>query len=90
MFLFTDTQIVQEDFVEDVSNILNTYEVPNLLQVRLTQAQQKSNRAPGCAWRQSVCLVCSWCCSQLRWGTELSVYLLWLLPYFDSAKPTYR
>ena len=29
-FLFTDTQILQETFIEDTSNILNTGEVPNL------------------------------------------------------------
>lgn len=32
VFLFSDTQIVAESFVEDISNLLNTYEVPNLMQ----------------------------------------------------------
>ena len=32
VFLFADTQIKEESFVEDISNLLNTYEVPNLLQ----------------------------------------------------------
>lgn len=32
VFLFADTQIKSESFVEDISNLLNTYEVPNLLQ----------------------------------------------------------
>ncbi len=32
VFLFADTQIVSESFVEDISNLLNTYEVPNLMQ----------------------------------------------------------
>lgn len=32
VFLFADTQIKDETFVEDLSNLLNTYEVPNLLQ----------------------------------------------------------
>lgn len=30
VFLFSDTQIVKEGFVEDINNILNTGEVPNL------------------------------------------------------------
>jgi dynein heavy chain, axonemal len=30
VFLFTDTQIVQESFLEDVNNILNAGEVPNM------------------------------------------------------------
>lgn len=30
MFLFTDNQIVNEGFVEDINNILNTGEVPGL------------------------------------------------------------
>lgn len=30
VFLFTDTQIVQERFLEDVNNLLNAGEVPNL------------------------------------------------------------
>jgi dynein heavy chain, axonemal len=30
MFLFSDTQIVKETFLENVNNILNTGEVPNL------------------------------------------------------------
>ena len=31
VFLFSDTQIVKESFLEDINNILNTGEVPNLL-----------------------------------------------------------
>ena len=30
MFLFSDTQIISESFLEDINNILNTGEVPNL------------------------------------------------------------
>ncbi|KAG2485619.1 hypothetical protein HYH03_015682 [Edaphochlamys debaryana] len=30
VFLFTDTQIVQENYLEDINNILNSGEVPNL------------------------------------------------------------
>eukprot|EP00879_Flechtneria_rotunda_P031259 GHRR01034129.1.p1 GENE.GHRR01034129.1~~GHRR01034129.1.p1 ORF type:complete len:241 (+),score=67.11 GHRR01034129.1:69-791(+) len=31
VLLFSDTQIKDESFVEDLSNLLNTYEVPNLM-----------------------------------------------------------
>ena len=30
VFLFTDTQIVVEEFLEDINNILNSGEIPNL------------------------------------------------------------
>ena len=29
-FLFNDTQIIQEAFLEDINNILNSGEVPNM------------------------------------------------------------
>jgi len=32
VFLFSDTQIVKESFLEDISNILNSGEVPNLME----------------------------------------------------------
>ena len=30
VFLFSDTQIIRESFVEDINNILNSGEVPDL------------------------------------------------------------
>jgi dynein heavy chain, axonemal len=33
VFLFSDSQIVEEGMVEDISNLLNTAEVPNLFDV---------------------------------------------------------
>lgn len=34
VFLFSDTQLVQETFLEDLNNILNSGEVPNLMKTQ--------------------------------------------------------
>uniref|UniRef100_A0A1I8GGQ9 DHC_N2 domain-containing protein n=1 Tax=Macrostomum lignano TaxID=282301 RepID=A0A1I8GGQ9_9PLAT len=43
VFLFTDTQIVVEEFLEDINNILNSGEVPNLF-----EADEKERLIIGC------------------------------------------
>ncbi|CAH1104335.1 unnamed protein product, partial [Psylliodes chrysocephalus] len=43
VFLFTDTQIVQEEFLEDVNNLLNSGEVPNLY-----EAEEQQRVVIGC------------------------------------------
>ncbi|OMJ81043.1 hypothetical protein SteCoe_18549 [Stentor coeruleus] len=36
-FIFSDTQIVKESFLEDINNVLNTGEVPNLYEIQDTE-----------------------------------------------------
>jgi len=43
VFLFSDTQVVKEGFVEDINNILNTGEVPNLFNI-----EEQSAIVEGC------------------------------------------
>lgn len=49
VFLFVDTQIVEESFVEDLNNILNTGEVPNLLSAPEDQQAIADACRPLCA-----------------------------------------
>jgi dynein heavy chain, axonemal len=45
-FLFTDTQIKEEGFLEDINNILNTGEVPNIFPVDEKVDIQEAMRGP--------------------------------------------
>ncbi|CAE8734034.1 unnamed protein product [Polarella glacialis] len=50
VFLFSDTQIVKESFLEDVNNILNTGEVPNLFAPEEAEQVIGAMRAPAKAY----------------------------------------
>ena len=66
VFLFSDTQIVKESFLEDINNILNSGEVPNMMETEdmerilavrpLAKAAGKSSRAT-----RSTPTSSSWC-----------------------------
>lgn len=45
-FLFTDTQIKEEGFLEDINNILNTGEVPNIFPIDEKVDIQEAMRGP--------------------------------------------
>ena len=49
IFLFSDTQIKREDFVEDINNILNTGEVPNLFENDMKSEIVETLRKPAAA-----------------------------------------
>ena len=49
VFLFGDTQIKREDFVEDINNILNTGEVPNLFENDMKSEIVETLRKPAAA-----------------------------------------
>ena len=48
MFLFDDTQIVYEAFLEDVNGILNTGEVPNLFKADELMAIFQEDKVRAC------------------------------------------
>merc|ERR1719409_526587 len=66
-FLFSDTQVQKETFLEDVSNILNTGEIPNLLnmvdKMQIYAACTKPAQADGC---QTQAEVFSWFIEKCR------------------------
>jgi hypothetical protein len=57
VFLFSDTQIVSESFLEDINNLLNSGEVPGMFaQVRARAGERSGSSAactahPGCVMR---------------------------------------
>ena len=66
-FLFSDTQVQKETFLEDVSNILNTGEIPNLFnmedKMQIQDACTKPAQADGC---QTQAEVFSWFVEKCR------------------------
>jgi dynein heavy chain len=66
-FLFSDTQVQRETFLEDISNILNTGEIPNLFnmedKMQIQDSCAKPAQADGC---QSQAEVFSWFVEKCR------------------------
>ena len=63
-FLLADSQITDESFLEDVNNLLNTGEVPNLYamdeQAAVLELVRPHAQAAG-----KVCVSSVWCCAVL-------------------------
>ncbi len=62
VFLFADTQIKLEGFVEDINNILNTGEVPNLF-AKDEQSEIVESLNVRCSITRGVCPTLLCCCS---------------------------